>query len=555
MQGFPRRKPKGTSQMMRTIGITTAMGVMTTVALTAGVTPAEAAKRVPAPSGLHRVESTARTISLDWRNTRGASAYRVQVSKHRNMSNAHYYRFGRSKGTLRRLSPLTRYYYRVAALRSGRPISAYTPRGASAMTRQLPGPKGLTVVNKTTSSVTLSWKPVRRARGYRVSTSTSPSFKNPIRVRTTRLRADVGGLSSGTQHYFRVVGIRANGKQLTRPSRIIQAATTSAQVSAPPAPVVNGPSDVRAGSYNVVSVSLDGKDPNMGTWRQRRSAVLANILGEHLDVLGLQEANHGTSFQSRLVTGTTQFDDILRGLRAGGQNYAITNPYSANCVNATTTHNCVYKDRGVAGSDRIMYNADKLSMISQGGYAFPTQMAGGTPRNMAYAVFQVNRTGDRFFFASTHLESRDVNVRYAQWGQLISRVRQLKGSLPVIAVGDFNLQKMDPKAATWLPAMKNAGMGDVLNQEYRVNPGRGIRAQHMINGWINSANHLSRDVRTFSYADARHKTGNNIDYVFATNSLPVKEWKMVVNYDPATLKVRGVIPSDHNMVRATVTLP
>ena len=30
---------------------------------------------------------------------------------------------------------------------------------------------------------------------------------------------------------------------------------------------------------------------------------------------------------------------------------------------------------------------------------------------------------------------------------------------------------------------------------------------------------------------------------------------MVVNFDPTTLQVRGVIPSDHNMVRATITLP
>jgi hypothetical protein len=35
----------------------------------------------------------------------------------------------------------------------------------------------------------------------------------------------------------------------------------------------------------------------------------------------------------------------------------------------------------------------------------------------------------------------------------------------------------------------------------------------------------------------------------------VKEWKMVIKYDPTTLRVDGVIPSDHNMVRATVTLP
>jgi endonuclease/exonuclease/phosphatase family metal-dependent hydrolase len=202
-----------------------------------------------------------------------------------------------------------------------------------------------------------------------------------------------------------------------------------------------------------------------------------------------------------------------------------------------------------------MFDADRISMVSQGGYTFPTQIAGSAPRNLAYAVLQVKRTGDRFLFASTHLESRSESVRYAQWRELITKVAQVKGSLPVVTVGDFNMQKFDPKAATWLPAMKSAGMGDVLNQEYAVNPGRGVRAQSLVNGWINSANHLSRDVASFGYEDDHSKTGNNIDYVFATNELLVKEWKTVVDYDPSTLQVRGVLASDHNMVRATVTLP
>jgi endonuclease/exonuclease/phosphatase family metal-dependent hydrolase len=537
--------------------MTAVMGVVSTVAVTTGATTAEAANRVAAPAGLHRVVSTDHSLSLDWRNARGASAYRVQVSKHRNMSHARYYRYSASRGTVRRLAPLTRYYYRVSALKSGRAISRYTRRGTWAMTRQLAGPARLAVSSRAPESVGLTWRRVTGARSYRVTTSTTRAFTNATRVGTSRLGASIAGLSSGTTHYFQVVGVRANGTNLTRPSATVQAATAPKVAAAPPAPVVNGPSDVRAGSYNVTSVSLDGKyaDPEMRTWKERRPGVLANLLGERLDVVGLQEANHGTSFQSRLASGTTQYDDILRGLRAGGQNFAITNPYGANCVNATTTYNCTYQNRGVAGSDRIMFNADTLSMISQGGYAYPTQRAGGTPMNLAYATMQVKRTGDRFLFATTHLDAGSATVRYTQWREMIAKVRQLKGNLPVIVVGDFNMQKMDANAATYLPAMKNAGFGDVLNQEYKVNPGRSVRAQTLVNGWINSVNHLSRDVKSFGYDDARTKTGNNVDYVFATNSLLVKEWKMVIKYDPTTLRVSGVIPSDHNMVRATVTLP
>jgi|tagenome__1003787_1003787.scaffolds.fasta_scaffold20871192_3 hypothetical protein len=81
------------------------------------------------------------------------------------------------------------------------------------------------------------------------------------------------------------------------------------------------------------------------------------------------------------------------------------------------------------------------------------------------------------------------------------------------------------------------------------------RARRSINGWINSLNRFNRDISTYSYENNHAKTGNNIDWIFATNSLPVKAWKMVTDYDPTTLKVRGTIPSDHNMVRATITLP
>jgi hypothetical protein len=35
----------------------------------------------------------------------------------------------------------------------------------------------------------------------------------------------------------------------------------------------------------------------------------------------------------------------------------------------------------------------------------------------------------------------------------------------------------------------------------------------------------------------------------------VKEYKVVCRFDPRTLQVIGYLPSDHNMVRATITLP
>ena len=70
---------------------------------------------------------------------------------------------------------------------------------------------------------------------------------------------------------------------------------------------------------------------------------------------------------------------------------------------------------------------------------------------------------------------------------------------------------------------------------------------------MNTANKFQRDVPPSATGTPR-PSGNNIDWIFASNSLPVQEYKVVVDYDPNTWQVNGVIPSDHNMVRATLSL-
>jgi endonuclease/exonuclease/phosphatase family metal-dependent hydrolase len=174
---------------------------------------------------------------------------------------------------------------------------------------------------------------------------------------------------------------------------------------------------------------------------------------------------------------------------------------------------------------------------------------------MTYAVMRVKATGKRFLFVSTHLDPKVTRVKVAQWRELIRRINAIKGSLPVVSVGDYNVQKFDVTSRSMLPAMKNAGYGDVLNQSYRVNPVAHRRARRSINGWVNSLGRYTRDVRSYSYYKNHAKTGNSIDYVFASNRLVVKEFKMVLRFSATTLRVRGTIPSDHNMVRATIRLP
>jgi endonuclease/exonuclease/phosphatase family metal-dependent hydrolase len=314
--------------------------------------------------------------------------------------------------------------------------------------------------------------------------------------------------------------------------------------------------NIRAASFNVLTVSADTTSGEQKPWLQRRDTVLAQILGQHPDVLGLQEANQSKTFASRLKDGDTQYRDILNGLNLRGGHYAVTNDVPNNCVKADYSTNCTYQYRGASGDNRILYNTDTLSMVSQGSYYYHHQESGGT-RNLTWAVLQVNASGSQFLFVDTHLiaTEADAAIREQQWRELIAEVNQLKGSLPVIVVGDFNTHKMATLAATMLPLMKSAGYGDVLSQQYQVNPTPNIRARHVVNGWLNSENHFKRDLTIYSYANRRDKTGNNIDWIFASNNLAVPEWETVVDYDPTTLLVNGTIPSDHDMVRATITIP
>jgi endonuclease/exonuclease/phosphatase family metal-dependent hydrolase len=352
---------------------------------------------------------------------------------------------------------------------------------------------------------------------------------------------------------------RRSGGRLTRALVALTATitcTTSAAPASAAATAVARPvrADVRVASFNIQNVSLDRTVGQQRPWKVRRSTVISQILAEHVDVIGVQEAQPSTYFASRLVDGKNQYLDLRNGLNKAGGHYAVANPKAFDCVNPVTRYHCRYKDQNASGGERILYNTRRLTKLRVNAMRYRAQ-AGRGAMYLAWAWFRVNATGHKFLFTTTHLEPSSRSVREAQWHQLIRKVNAIKSGHPVVAVGDFNVQKFDPMAARLLPAMKRAGYGDVLNQQYAVNPSRHVRAERRVNGWLNTYNHLTRDVRVFGYERRHDKTGNGIDLIFATNSLRIKKYKVVCNFDPVTLRVRGTLPSDHNMIRATIAMP
>ena len=308
--------------------------------------------------------------------------------------------------------------------------------------------------------------------------------------------------------------------------------------------------DVRVGSFNIKNV-LFARRP-MADWKVRREVIIRQVLGEEIGLLGIQEAHQGRSLGLDYPDGENQYTDLKRGLNKAGGSYRLTTTASYNCQDPDTFHHCRYQDRGASRSTRILYDHELFELVRDGSVKYRRQIR--EDRYLVWAVFRVRETGQKLLFTTTHLTSRSERVRLAQWRQSIRIINDLKGRKPVIATGDYNVNKYHPIAARMLPAMREAGYGDVLNQEYRTNPVDDPRAESTENGWINSYNYGRRDVEDFSFEDQRNLTGMNIDWVFASNDLPVKKWKVVVDYDPDTLRVEGALPSDHNLVRARIRL-
>jgi endonuclease/exonuclease/phosphatase family metal-dependent hydrolase len=330
---------------------------------------------------------------------------------------------------------------------------------------------------------------------------------------------------------------------------------------APPAQVVSTASAadtqrLRVATYNVQNVSVDKTDGNQKPWRERRSSVVNTIWKQRPDVLGVQETSPSRqTYASRYVDGATQFSDLRDGLNDKGGDYRVTDYSSYNCENDKTNYKCEPENQGATGAERILYNADTVRMVSHGGKKYSTQQSGGDKRYMAWAVFELKSNGSKFFFANTHLHKSPESVLKAQWRQLIGWVDDLAGDLPVVVTGDFNTQKFSPQAEEMLPAMKRAGWGDVLNQEFEDTTVDNPRARRTIRAWISSYNYLERSIKRYSAYTAKHKVWNSIDWIFASNRLAVDSYELVINLDEPALEVVGTIPSDHFMVRADLLLP
>ncbi|MGI3783066.1 MAG: fibronectin type III domain-containing protein, partial [Janthinobacterium lividum] len=88
-------------------------------------------------------------------------------------------------------------------------------------------PSGLKAADRTTTSLTVTWKAVSEAENYRVQYSTSSKMKKAKYERSTDISSTLTGLKRSTTYYVKVRVIDADGDNLSSYSKAVKVKTPS----------------------------------------------------------------------------------------------------------------------------------------------------------------------------------------------------------------------------------------------------------------------------------------------------------------------------------------
>jgi endonuclease/exonuclease/phosphatase family metal-dependent hydrolase len=311
------------------------------------------------------------------------------------------------------------------------------------------------------------------------------------------------------------------------------------------------PAPLRVASYNIRNAnSYEGKH-NEKRWEDRRAAVVDTIQGQDLDVLAVQEATQGLLHdEASAGRKVTQFDDLVDRL---GGSWRVTNATRYNCVKDTSSKRCTYADKGASEGQRILYDDSRVELVAQGSKLLPVP-AGKGDNYMTWAELRQRSTGRRFLLSNLHTVGKDEDHEVKNRQATIAR-DELEAhnpdGLPMIAVGDWNSSRFERPSNGPYDVYRAAGFVDPLGGAYRTTTtAPHATVEHRVNTWLNSSN---PDWKRKAPGHARWVNGSYIDYILTTR-MRVSEWETVADLTRKGAIV-GTIPSDHQMVRATVWLP
>jgi endonuclease/exonuclease/phosphatase family metal-dependent hydrolase len=312
----------------------------------------------------------------------------------------------------------------------------------------------------------------------------------------------------------------------------------------------SGSAPLRVASYNIRNANSYEGLKNEKRWEDRRGAVVDTILGQDLDVLAIQEATQGLLHDDESEPKSiNQYDDLLARL---GGTWAITNATRYNCVKDTSPNHCTYADKGASEGQRILYDAARVEVVAQGSKLLPVPKGKGD-NYMTWAELRQLSTGKRFVFSNLHTVGTDKDYKIKN-KQAAVALAELKAhnpdGLPMIAVGDWNSTRFEKPSNGPYEVYVKAGFVDPLGGVYKTHKPKHATVEHKVHTWLNSSN------GGWARKAPGHKSwglGSYIDYILTTR-MRVSEWETVARLDKKG-NIVGTIPSDHQMIRATVWLP
>lgn len=483
--------------------------------------PASAAEVVSPPAGLSVVSRSKIALSFSWSPVDGADSYIVRYARKSSMAGAKELSVVAPYAELNKLRVKTYYYVCVATVSGG--VTSECSAVVKAKTDKrytYLAPAGLSATVGSTVA-NLAWTSRSSKVYYRVVYAASKTFVNAKKKVFRSPYGTLTGLTANTTYFVKIKAVSTRGATRSRYSPAITFTTNERPASS---------GELRVASYNIRCDGCTSLSTNEKPWSTRRTAVAEGILGQDVDVIGIQEASNNKTYANGAVG---QYEDLLYLLNATRNEYSLVND-----------------TKNLTIGTRIIYNNTRLTLLDQGYQQLSNSEPGS--RFVVWAVFR-QQSGKEFFFTNTHLEVRGDNANRVRETKEILSLIQAKNTdkLPVLSVGDYNASEKTNPVDGPQEVTKAAGYIEPLGGQWPAKTAEpGATVEHRIRTDYASTNHFD--------AVAPHTVSaiNSLyyDYIFTSPGVAVPEWETVVKIDSSSNFV-GVIPSDHNMVRATVILP
>lgn len=413
-------------------------------------------------------------------------------------------------------------------------IKVKTSRGSS---------KTKTFTYKAKPSIT-GVSPAAGTRGSKV-TITGKGFVAPTTVSFGGQAYVVATVVSSTRLTVITPRLTADSVKLTATTRYGTSGSRTFTYLAPPV----DDDLLTVGSFNVrvASGSQTPQTTYEKPWTTRLPVVAHQIEDVGLDVVGVQEASASGKYTKY---GSSQFDDLVKTL---GTPYALTNT-NEYCKTPDLDGTC---PDGASSSDRIIYNDDRLDLLTQGSRKLDTtDWDNGSGRYVVWATFEDTHTHKSFFFASTHLEpGASGTIRQGQATTILNEITAVNtANLPVVLVGDLGSGKFDKETIGGVhnishQTLIDGGFTDPLVNTYKYKDA--VLPTTLLNTNYSSLNYFASAPQQLS----GYPIGSYLDYILTRGgSFTYDTWETVVNLGSSG-KFAGVIPSDHNLITLSLKLP